>query len=89
MGTLDLVGQLAQGGAEALGLGFIPMHDRILKQRIQPLDLLNRLISLWHRHNSQHLSARIVSFRYCGNLLWQSCLTLSFPHQNWFTQKSQ
>ena len=31
--SLDLVGQCAQGGAEALGLGFIPMHDRILKQR--------------------------------------------------------
>ena len=41
MGTLDLVGQLAQGGAEALGLFLISMHDRILKQSIQPLDLLN------------------------------------------------
>ena len=30
--TLKLVGQLAQGSAEALGLGFIPVHDRILKQ---------------------------------------------------------
>ena len=47
----------------------------------------DRLISLWHRHNSQHLSARIVSFRYCGNLLWQSCLTLSFPARvNWRSQ---
>ena len=36
--------------AEALGLGFVSMHDRIFKQRIQPLDRLNRIVSLWHRH---------------------------------------
>ena len=29
---LKLVGQLAQGGAQALGLGLVPVHDRILKQ---------------------------------------------------------
>ena len=38
-------------GAEARGLGFVTMHDGVFKQRIQPLDLLNRFVSLWHRHN--------------------------------------
>jgi hypothetical protein len=52
---LYLVGQLAQLRVEALGF-FLSMHDRILKQNILPLDLINRLISLWHRHNSPPLS---------------------------------
>ena len=48
--TLHLLHQFRQLGAEARGLGFVPMHDGVFKQRIQPLDFLNRFVSLWHRH---------------------------------------
>ena len=54
--ALDLVGQFAQGGAEALGLGFIAVHDRILKQSIQPLDLLNLSSEASGEGGSYHLS---------------------------------
>jgi len=40
----------ARRGA-AYGLGFVFMHDGVFKQRVQPLDFLNRFVSLWHRHN--------------------------------------
>ena len=48
--ALHLLHQLRQLGAEAGGLGFVIMHDGVFKQRIQPLDFLNRFVSLWHRH---------------------------------------
>ena len=48
--ALHLLHQLLQFCAETGGLGFVFMHDGVFKQRIQPLDLLNRLVSLWHRH---------------------------------------
>ena len=49
--ALHLLHQFRQLGAEAGGLGFVPMHDGVFKQRIQPLDFLNRFVSLWHRHD--------------------------------------
>ena len=49
--ALHLLHQFRQLGAEAGGLGFVTMHDGVFKQRIQPLDFLNRFVSLWHRHN--------------------------------------
>ena len=54
--SLDLVGQLAQGSAEALGLFLVSMHDRILKQSIQPLDLLNLSSEASGEGGSSHLS---------------------------------
>ena len=48
--ALYLLHQFRQLGAEAGGLGFVIMHDGVFKQGVQPLDLLNRFISLWHRH---------------------------------------
>ena len=35
----NLFRQAAQFGAEAVGLGFVVVHDGVLKQRIQPLPL--------------------------------------------------
>ncbi len=32
--------------ADALGLFLVPMHDGVFKQRIEPLDFLNRFVSL-------------------------------------------
>ena len=43
--------------AEAGGLGFVIMHDGIFKQRIQPLNFLNRFVSLWHRHRLYQFNA--------------------------------
>lgn len=42
---------MAQFGAEAFGLGFVAMHDGILKQGVKSLDRLNLLVSLRHRHS--------------------------------------
>ena len=39
--TLHFLRQFRQFCAEAGGLGFVPMHDGVFKQRIQPLDFLN------------------------------------------------
>ncbi|MBR5457394.1 MAG: hypothetical protein IKV56_01390, partial [Kiritimatiellae bacterium] len=59
--ALHLLHQFRQLGAEAGGLGFVIMHDGVFKQRIQPLDFLNRFVSLWHRHNqSSHIFQPIV-----------------------------
>jgi len=44
--TLHLLHQFRQLGAEASGLGFVPIHDGVFKQSIQPLDFLNRLVSM-------------------------------------------
>jgi len=52
--------------AEASGLGFVFMHDGIFKQGIQPLDFLNRFVSLWHRHSqTSHIFQPIV-YQTCG-----------------------
>ena len=40
--ALHLLHQFRQLGAETGGLGFVIMHDGVFKQRIQPLDFLNR-----------------------------------------------
>ena len=50
LAALHLLHQAMQLCAEASGLGFVFMHDGVFKQGIQPLDFLNRSVSLWHRH---------------------------------------
>ena len=40
--ALHLLHQFRQLGAKSGGLGFVIMHDGVFKQRIQPLDFLNR-----------------------------------------------
>jgi hypothetical protein len=47
----NLIRQLAQFFADALGLGFVIMHNGILKQQIKALDRLNSVVSLRHRHS--------------------------------------
>ena len=46
----DRVGEALQLFANALGLGFVAMLNGIFKQQIKPLDFLNHIVSLWHRH---------------------------------------
>ena len=48
---LNLFRQAAEGGAEAVGLGFVVVHDGILKQGVKSLDRLDLLVSLRHRHD--------------------------------------
>ena len=49
----DLLGttpEALEASAAAFGLGGVVVLDGILQKRVQPLDLLNRIVSLWHRH---------------------------------------
>ena len=59
--ALHLLHQSRQLGAEARGLGFVPMHDGVFKQGIQPLDFLDRFVSLWHRHLSIRVNSLVKS----------------------------
>ena len=48
----NLFRQAEKGGAEAGGLGFVVVHDGILKQSVKSLDRLNLRVSLRHRHST-------------------------------------
>ena len=39
-------------GAQTFGLFVLSVHNRVFKQCVQPLDFLNRLVFLWHRHDA-------------------------------------
>ena len=68
----DRVGEALQLFTEARGLGFIAMLNGIFKQQIQPLDFLNHIVSLWHRH----LLSPILS---AGSPAYMRSLILAFP----------
>ena len=83
--SLHLFHQFRQFRTEAGGLGFVAMLNGIFKQQIQPLDFLNHLVSLWHRH----LYNLLLRHSYCVTRTLLTLLSVQLrPRSNIFSRKA-